>query len=91
MTIDAHERVISDPLMLPITESELIDVSFYLKDFTLMRSVVYTSGPLSEGLYANGDETENAKIDRDTSRTTSLRYFLSTAAVDQSSTVSSRI
>ena len=81
VTIDAHERVISDPLMLPITESELIDVSFYLKDFTLMRSVVYTSGPLSEGLYANGDETENAKIDRDTSRTTSLRYFLSNVSV----------
>ena len=79
--IGAHDRVVSDPLMLPITESDLVDVSFYLQDFTLMRSVVYTSGPLSEGLYANGDETENASISRDTSRTTSLRYFLSNVSV----------
>ena len=81
VTIPAHERVISDPLMIPITESELIDVSFYLKDFTLMRSVVYTSGPLSEGLYANGDETETLEIGIDTSRTTHLRYFLSNVSV----------
>jgi len=81
VTIDAHERVVSDPLMIAITESELVDVSFYLKDFTLMRSVVYTSGPLSEGLYANGDETENANIGLDTSRTTHLRYFLSNVSV----------
>ena len=81
VTIGAHDRVVSDPLMIPVTESDLVDISFYLKDFTLMRSVVYTSGPLSEGLYANGDETENANINRDTSRTTSLRYFLSNVSV----------
>ena len=81
VTIPAHERVVSDPLMIPITESELIDVSFYLKDFTLMRSVVYTSGPLSEGLYANGDETETLDIGINTSRTTHLRYFLSNVSV----------
>ncbi len=81
VTIPEGERAVSDPLMVPITESELIDVSFYLKDFTLMRSVVYTSGPLSEGLYANGDETENADICLNTSRTTHLRYFLSNVSV----------
>ncbi len=81
VTIPEGERAVSDPLMIPITESELIDVSFYLKDFTLMRSVVYTSGPLSEGLYANGDETENADIGLNTSRTTHLRYFLSNVSV----------
>ena len=81
VTIGAHDRVVSDALSVIITESELIDVSFYLKDFTLMRSVVYTSGPLSEGLYANGDETENADINPDTSRATHLRYFLSNVSV----------
>ena len=81
VTIGAHDRVVSDALTVTITESELIDVSFYLKDFTLMRSVVYTSGPLSEGLYANGDETENADINPDTSRATHLRYFLSNVSV----------
>ena len=45
VTIGAGERVISDPLMVTVAESELIHISFYLKDFTLMRSVVYTSGP----------------------------------------------
>ena len=81
VTIGAGERAVSDPLMVNITESELIDVSFYLKDFTLMRSVVYTSGPLSEGLYANGDETETMDIGINTSRTTHLRYFLSNVSV----------
>jgi len=80
-TIGAGERVISDPLTVTVAESDLIDVSFYLKDFTLMRSVVYTSGPLSEGLYANGDETETLDIGINTSRTTHLRYFLSNVSV----------
>ena len=52
VTIGAGERAVSDPLMVNITESELIDVSFYLKDFTQMRSVVFTTGPLSIGSYA---------------------------------------
>ena len=81
VTIPAGEKGVSDPLEVMLTESELIDVSFYLKDFTLMRSVVYTSGPLSEGLYANGDETENPDIGINTSRTTHLRYFLSNVSV----------
>ena len=81
VTIPAGEKAVSDPLMVEITESELIDISFYLADFTLMRSVVYTSGPLSEGLYANGDETEKAEIGLNTSRTTHLRYFLSNVSV----------
>ena len=81
VTIGAGERVVSDPLTLAIAESEMVYVSFYLADFTLMRSVVYTSGPLSEGLYANGDETETLDIGINTSRTTHLRYFLSNVSV----------
>ena len=81
VTIGEHDRTVSDPLELPILESELVYISFYLEDFTLMRSVVYTSGPLSEGLYANGDETETADIDPNTSRPTHLRYFLSNVSV----------
>lgn len=81
VTIDAGERVVSDPLTITLTEGEVIQVSFYLADFTLMRSVVFTCGPLSEGLYANGDQTENAKIDIMTSRKTHLFYFLSNVSV----------
>ena len=81
VTIPAGERAVSDPLEVFLIEGEVIQVSFYLKDFTLMRSVVYACGPLSEGLYANGDETENASIDILTSRKTHLFYFLSNVSV----------
>ena len=81
VTIGAGEKTVSDPLEVALNEGEVIQISFYLADFTLMRSVVYTCGPLSEGLYANGDETENAHIHRDTSRTTHLFYFLSNVSV----------
>ena len=50
------ETIVTDPLTVSLRAEELIQVSFYLADFTLMRSVVYTCGPLSEGLYANGDQ-----------------------------------
>ena len=81
VTIGAGETTVSDPLPIRIHGGELLQVSFYLKDFTLMRSVVYTSGPLSEGLYANGDQTENPDISIHTSRTTHLCYFLCNVAV----------
>ena len=58
VTIGAGETVVSDPLELAVNAGEMVQVSFYLGDFTLMRSVVYTCGPLSGGMYANGDETE---------------------------------
>ena len=81
VTIDAGADVVSDPLEIQLYEGEVVQVSFYLADFTLMRSVVYTCGPLSEGIYANGDETENPTLDIMTSRKTHLFYFLSNVAV----------
>jgi len=81
VSIDAGETIVSDPLPIHVHGGELLQVSFYLKDFTLMRSVVYTCGPLSEGLYANGDQTENADISADNCRTTHLCYFLCNVSV----------
>ncbi len=81
VTIGAGGRMVSDPLRIKLNKGEVIQVSFYLADFTLMRSVVYTQGPLSEGLYANGDKTEDARIDILTSRKTHLFYFLSNVSV----------
>ena len=81
VTIDAGENIVTDPLEINLRAEELIQVSFYLKDFTLMRSVVYTCGPLSEGLYANGDRTEDRDIDIITSRKTHLFYFLSNVSI----------
>ena len=81
VTIGGGETAVSDPLPIHVHGGELLQISFYLKDFTLMRSVVYTSGPLSEGLYANGDQTENPDISIHTSRTTHLCYFLCNVSV----------
>ena len=81
VTIPAEENAVSDPLEIPIQAGEILQVSFYLANFTLMRSVVYAQGPLSEGLYANGDRTEDASIDLETSRKTHLFYFLSNVSV----------
>ena len=80
-TILAGENIVSDPLEIPLRAGEVLQVSFYLANFTLMRSVVYAQGPLSEGLYANGDRTEDAHIDLETSRKTRLFYFLSNVSV----------
>ena len=81
VTIGAGENVTCDPVEVNLAAGETVYVSFYLKDFTLMRSVVFTCGPLSGGLYANGDETETVDIDVNTSRETKLNYFLSNVSI----------
>ncbi len=81
MTIAAGQKAETDPLELEVKAGETLQISFYLADFTLMRSVVFTCGPLSEGMYANGDETENADISIEISRKTHLFYFLSNVSI----------
>jgi len=81
VTIGAGENVTCDPVEVELCAGETVHVSFYLKDFTLMRSVVFTCGKLSGGLYANGDETETVNIDINTSRATKLNYFLSNVSI----------
>ena len=81
VTIGAGENVTCDPVEVSLQAGETMHVSFYLRDFTLMRSVVFTCGPLSGGLYANGDETETVHIDINTSRATKLNYFLSNVSI----------
>ena len=81
VTIGAGENVTCDPVEVELHAGETVYVSFYLADFTLMRSVVFTCGKLSGGLYANGDETETVNIDINTSRATKLNYFLSNVSI----------
>ncbi len=81
MPIGAGGRITTDPLSISLTEGEVIQVSFYLADFTLMRSVVYACGALSEGMYANGDATQLPSISIENSRKTHLFYFLSNVSV----------
>lgn len=77
VTIPAGARIVTDPVNLEVQSGARISVSVYLEDFTLMRSVVFACGPLSEGLYANGDYTCTQQIAPENSRLTHLFYFLS--------------
>ncbi len=81
VTIPAGEQAVSDPVNCSIKAKSSFDVSFYLKDFTQMRSMVFTRGPLSIGSYAIGDQTETAQFPIDISRNTHYFYFLSNVSV----------
>ena len=81
MIIPSEKRIVTDELDVDIESNEKIYISFYLKEFTLMRSVVFTCGPLSEGIYANGNEIYTGEFDIETSRPTHLVYFLSNVSV----------
>lgn len=81
VTIQAGGKVVSDELDCEIQPQSLITISFYFEDFTLLRSAVYTSGPLTEGYYAIGDLTEAEQLPQDNSRGISIIYFLSNISV----------
>ena len=81
VTIPAGGNAISDPVSCEVKAQGKFDVSFYLKDFTQMRSVVFTTGPLSIGSYAVGDHTETERFHQDISRNTHYFYFLSNVSV----------
>lgn len=79
--IKAGESIVSDELECEIIPQTLIVVSYYFEDFTQLRSAVYTSGPLTEGIYAIGDMTETDIIPQDIARNTNIIYFLSNISV----------
>lgn len=81
VTIPAGEHAVTDPLECSIPAQSTILISFYLAGFTQMRSTVFTCGPLSEGMYAIGDQTECENISIDISRPTHMFYFLSNVSV----------
>ena len=81
VTIPAGERVVSDEIKCEIKAQSIFFVSFYLEDYTQMRSMVYASGPLSTGIYAVGDCTREKDIPINISRKTNNFYFLSNISV----------
>lgn len=85
VTIPAGENTVSDELPCEIMPQSLIIVSFYFEDFTQLRSAVYTSGPLTEGIYAIGDMTEVDIIPQDIARGINIIYFLSNISLLTSS------
>ena len=81
VTIPAGENAVSDSLECKVAAHSTLNVSFYLADFTQMRSMVFTKGPLSIGSYAIGDHTKTEQFDINISRNTHYFYFLSNVSV----------
>jgi len=71
------ENIVTEPIKFDIEEGKKILISFYLKNFTLMRSSVAITGPLSTGYYGLGDMTLIANPDINLTKKTSWIYFLS--------------
>lgn len=92
-TIAAGCSVVSDEIDIAVTLGSELQVSFYLEDYTQMRSAVYVQGPLSGGSYCIGDGTAMESFPIDISRKTNIVYFLTDVSVktitDASSTICS--
>lgn len=81
VTIAPGENAVSDPVQCSVRAQTVFFVSFYLADFTQMRSVVFAKGPFSSGAYAIGDQTKEELVDIDITRKTRYVYFLSNVSV----------
>ena len=77
VTIPAGEAVVSGEIFFDVKRGNDISVSFYLGEFTLMRSAVLITGPLSKGFYAVGDYARSGVLPLDLTRNTNWFYFLS--------------
>lgn len=79
--IGAGENMVSDELDIDTKRGDDLYVSFYFADFTKMRSLVYTQGPLTCGSFAMGNFVHDKEFPAEVSRSTSLTYFLSNVSV----------
>lgn len=80
-SIPAGNKHRTEPIDFPVSDTERLVVSFYLKDFTEMRSAVVTEGPLSEAYFSIGDQSEYPILDANTTKLTHWNYFLSDVEV----------
>ncbi|MDE5722106.1 MAG: lipase [Clostridia bacterium] len=76
VTINAGEEVFSDEIPFRVKTKGKISVSVYLKDFTLMRSAVVVTGPLSKGFFSLGNQAFTPVLPINETRTTNTFYFL---------------
>lgn len=75
--IPAGERMKSDFVPFPVKKGQTLLLSFYLKDFTEMRSAVLITGPLSKGWYSVGNHCTSAELPLNDTRNTNWVYFFS--------------
>ncbi|MDE6598411.1 MAG: lipase [Clostridia bacterium] len=76
VTIGAGEEIVSDEINFRVKPKGAVSVSIYLKDFTLMRSAVVITGPLSKGFYSVGNCALSSVLPLEKTRTTNTFYFL---------------
>lgn len=84
VSIAAGESVVCDALPLSVEANTTFEVRFYFKEYVQLRSAVFVSGPLSEGLYAVGNHTASHEIAIACSRKTNIFYFLSNVSLHTS-------
>ena len=77
ITIPAGKRILSDPIPFPVSQGDSVSVSFYLKEFTLMRSGVIATGPFSKGFYSVHNHSTAEVLPLNETRKTNCFYFLS--------------
>ncbi|MBD5632780.1 MAG: lipase [Clostridia bacterium] len=76
VTIAAGQEIFSDEIPFRVKPQSKISVSVYLKDYTLMRSAVVITGPLSRGFFSVGDCVFSSVLPLKFTRTTQTFYFL---------------
>ena len=82
VTIPAGEAAVSDAVCFPVRRGNDISVSMYFEEFTLMRSAVLITGPLSKGYYAVGDHAQRGMLPLELTRNTNWFYFLSNVEIE---------
>lgn len=75
------EAIKSDEIDFIVNKGEDISISLYFEGFTLMRSAVLITGPLSKGFYSVGNQTQEKTLPLDLTRNTNWFYFLTDVEV----------
>ncbi|MBE6846366.1 MAG: lipase [Ruminococcus sp.] len=77
VSVGGGSKVVSDEIPMDVKRNDIITVSFYLEDFTLMRSSVIITGSHSGGFYSVGNTVRDEIPDINKTRKTNCYYFLS--------------
>jgi lysophospholipase L1-like esterase len=84
--IPAGKSIVSDEIPFRVKRGEDIAISLYFGEFTIMRSAVLITGPLSKGYYSVGNFAERGELPMDFTRNTNWFYFLSNVEILTEST-----
>lgn len=76
VVLHAGEEIFSDEIAFHVRAKSEVTISIYLGGFTLMRSAVVITGPLSKGFFSVGNHTLSHVLPLDYTRTINTFYFL---------------